>query len=251
MLWHSLNGFIFNLPPQSWPQGFKRWRHFWQSRQTHRRARDAFRQLVATRQFSRDWFSRHIPVWLTLLPHTTQAQILEIGSYEGLSTLFMLQHIKPARLDCVDTFIGSHEERGHWLTDMQARFKHNVAEHLPQVNILAGSSRVIVPQLQKPKSNAAEGSHSPDGNDIAAAEGGYDIIYIDGYHHSHFVLADALNSWPLLRHGGLMIFDDYGWNYPDYRAHEQPKAAIDAFLQLIKGEYILLYRGYQLFLQRQ
>ena len=37
----------------------------------------------------------------------------------------------------------------------------------------------------------------------------YDIIYIDGNHTSIAVINDFVLSWPLLKIGGIMIFDDY------------------------------------------
>ena len=36
-------------------------------------------------------------------------------------------------------------------------------------------------------------------------------VYVDGSHHARDVLQDAVLAWGLLRPGGYMIFDDYGW----------------------------------------
>jgi hypothetical protein len=38
----------------------------------------------------------------------------------------------------------------------------------------------------------------------------FDITLIDANHAYEYVLADALNSWPLLATGGFMAFHDYG-----------------------------------------
>jgi len=40
-------------------------------------------------------------------------------------------------------------------------------------------------------------------------EGFYDWIYIDGRHDYDGVLQDFYFAWPLLKQGGVMIFDDY------------------------------------------
>lgn len=39
----------------------------------------------------------------------------------------------------------------------------------------------------------------------------FDLVYIDGSHYSHDVLSDAVLSFPLLKVGGHMLFDDYLW----------------------------------------
>jgi len=39
----------------------------------------------------------------------------------------------------------------------------------------------------------------------------FDYISIDGSHEAADVLSDAVLSWPLLKTGGLICFDDYEW----------------------------------------
>ena len=39
----------------------------------------------------------------------------------------------------------------------------------------------------------------------------YDFIYIDADHTAASVLLDAELSWPLLKSGGVLAFDDYTW----------------------------------------
>ena len=41
----------------------------------------------------------------------------------------------------------------------------------------------------------------------------FDLIYIDGNHHSDNVLRDARNSFKLLNKGGFIVFDDFLWDY--------------------------------------
>ena len=38
------------------------------------------------------------------------------------------------------------------------------------------------------------------------------LIYIDACHDSQYVMTDAMLSWKVLKVGGYLIFDDYGWN---------------------------------------
>ena len=53
----------------------------------------------------------------------------------------------------------------------------------------------------------------------------FDIIYIDGNHEPEYVLEDAVLCFRKLKHGGIMIFDDYGWGGPDLT-----QRGIDGFL---------------------
>ena len=73
--------------------------------------------------FTSDWFSHNIPTWEKLWPMMKPRRVLEIGSYEGRSTVWMinkLASIEGAELHCIDPweYEGGHVER---------RFKANVA----------------------------------------------------------------------------------------------------------------------------
>jgi hypothetical protein len=64
------------------------------------------------------------------------------------------------------------------------------------------------------------------------------------------VLADAVLAWPLLKRGGVMIFDDYKWTKlsPDYF---RPKPAIDAFMKCMTPELNVLDIQYQVFVEKR
>ena len=57
----------------------------------------------------------------------------------------------------------------------------------------------------------------------------YDVIYIDGDHSAIFVLEDTVLSWPLLKNGGLLIWDDYSLT----KRHKTVKDAADAFMSCL------------------
>ena len=68
----------------------------------------------------------------------------------------------------------------------------------------------------------------------------YDFIYIDASHEKDWVLFDAINSFSLLKEGGLMIFDDYGWG--------ECNIGIDSFLTCYQDNIEIFYKGYQVML---
>ena len=63
------------------------------------------------------------------------------------------------------------------------------------------------------------------------------------------VLTDACLAWLRLDRGGLMVFDDYGWDrYQE--PHKNPRLAIDSFLSCFSGRYELLHKGYQVIVRK-
>jgi hypothetical protein len=76
-----------------------------------------------------------------------------------------------------------------------------------------------------------------------------DLVYIDGSHISKHVLEDAVLSWKLLKIGGIMVFDDYGWGI-DSPVDCKPKTAIDAFLSGYQKHYEVIGAGWQVYLRK-
>lgn len=72
----------------------------------------------------------------------------------------------------------------------------------------------------------------------------FDFIYIDGAHHNHEVITDAVMSWKLLKDGGIMVFDDY-FPLTDGMIPSSPKTAIDTFLLLFSEDFELLFTNTQ------
>ncbi len=202
-------------------------------------------------QFSENWFEHNIPHWehwLGAFRGKQGLRVLEIGSFEGRSTLWLCEQILSAddcRIDCVDLFT-----QDPVYGDYHARFRRNTAAHAHKIREYAGYSF----------------------DALRRVEGDYDIVYIDGWHSAFGALADGVMSWPLLKVGGVMIFDDYLWVPPklgpppkpgkwakkwakyqgrdwkheaflkqiDSVATETPKLGIDGMLATLAGYYELL-----------
>ena len=64
----------------------------------------------------------------------------------------------------------------------------------------------------------------------------YDLIFIDGNHVAPYVLTDSVMSWPLLKVGGYMLFDDYSWGL-NGDITLRPKKSIDSFSEIF-SDYI-------------
>ncbi len=178
-------------------------------------------------KFSQDWFTRAIPLWKEILaPFKGKPNInyLEIGVFEGMSAIWMLENIltaPTAKMTCIDIFQENLRER--FLANLR------IAGFYWKVNIIKGRSQV---ELRRLPLNS------------------FDIIYIDGSHTANDVLADAVLSWELLKPGGIMIFDDYMWE-DEQPVELRPHIAIDSFISAFKNDIEILNQDYQLILRRK
>lgn len=172
-------------------------------------------------EFTVDWFSQNTHAWRNVLQSIELApkKILEIGSYEGRSTTWMIENlISPdvGELVCIDTWKGGFEHDASRMDSVEARFDHNIR---------LARQRWPLAVVRKIKADST----------LALAElittgylGCFDLVYIDGSHLASDVLSDLTLSYVLCRTGGLIICDDYVWGFGHDPRHT-PKMAIDAF----------------------
>ena len=207
---------------------------------TLRESNTLWAESMKNRTFDVDWFTTHVPSWVALLGQLgihegARPRCLEIGSWQGMSALFLLTHLKDSVVTCVDTWEGSPEHSGEGAFDgvvldlIERRFDENVNEFASRVTKFKGPSIEFFAQCQ------------PDVQ--------FDLIYVDGSHHSDDVLCDAILAFKHLAHGGVMIFDDYVWRYFEHEV-QNPAAAIHAFLRLKRSELTVIAVGQQMFVQK-
>lgn len=174
-------------------------------------------------QFSHDWFTHNIPTWeIHLKPFINYAKVqaLEIGSYEGMSACWLLDHVlthPDAKLTCVDLYFQENFERNIEQTGVA----HKLIKRI-------GDSHRILKTLPAKS---------------------FDFIYIDGCHLADHVRQDAILSWRLLKPGGLLIFDDYQWIDLAHPGQETYRG-IDAFLELAKHHAAIVHQGYQMIIRK-
>jgi predicted O-methyltransferase YrrM len=203
-------------------------------------------------RYTTRWFQTSAKAtWDTLIPQIDPARILEIGSFEGASSCYLIDTLsrgKSIELHCVDTWEGGveHQDGGGAQSDMsgvERRFLDNIrlasdrAAHPVSLHVHKGRSDIMMAKL------LAEGF-----------ECHFDFVYIDGSHQAPDVLCDAVLGFRLLRDGGVIAFDDYLW-------HESlpygvdpircPKPAIDAFTNLYCRKLAIMpLSSYQLYARK-
>jgi predicted O-methyltransferase YrrM len=190
-------------------------------------------------RYTKDWFNWAPEVWTQLIPMLPdRLNFLEIGSFEGRSAAWIVKNMMKdeGNIQCVDTWEGGEEHGAENMSEVEARFLHNVKvleEKYPDrsvIQIKDTSTRALARFIEK--------------------EYTYDFIYIDGSHKAPDVLTDACMAWPLLKRDGLMVFDDYLWGNPRDTLH-RPKIAIDAFTNIFGETAEIVHVGYQLVVRKK
>jgi predicted O-methyltransferase YrrM len=172
-----------------------------------------------------NWFKsvekyfRHVP--------NVPLRALQIGTYTGDATEWLLDNCEIEYLDDVDTWEGS-EEKAHDQIDFTS-----VEDYY--------DSRFKDPRITKNKMTSDEFFNLPHRT--------YNFIYIDGDHTALQTALDGLNAFKLLEKGGVMAFDDYLWNY-NGDPFLEPKRGVDAFLAVCEGQYTVIESGYQLWIEK-
>jgi predicted O-methyltransferase YrrM len=177
---------------------------------------------VSTMQFTNGWFEEEARAnWDRLLPSIRPKKILEIGSFEGQSTCYMIQMLGclyPFELHCVDSWDGV----GNYKRDMNeikriffanTREAGEIAPYLVSLFVHEEKSASALPKM------------------FTTHEGSFDFIYIDGSHNGGDVIIDAVNSFNLAKTGGVIGFDDYLWHDMSDPTLGRPGPAIDLFLE--------------------
>jgi SAM-dependent methyltransferase len=195
--------------------------------------RAAFETHAAQGKFKELWFDKNIVPWSVtfsrIFNRADPVHILEIGSWEGRSTLFLLTYFTQGHLTAVDTWAALTEGYQYKATpdsqDIEVRFDSNVAPCATRLTKRKGSSLHVLPQLLGEQQK-------------------FDLIYVDGSHFADDILADGITAWRLLKQGGVIIFDDFLASfYP--RARANPWWAIKLLLKYHTGEYNILSVNYQ------
>jgi hypothetical protein len=157
---------------------------------------------------------------------------LEIGVCEGKTTVWLLDNVltgSKSKIWCIDPYI---TENG----------RYNLYLHESKVILHRDTSEKILSGM------------------LLSHRCFFDFIYVDGDHNASVVLQDLILSWRLLKVKGIMLIDDYEMETTDpwfYKSHREfnecpklkfthPRIAIDAFLNIYRGQYEMIIDGYQI-----
>ena len=183
---------------------------------------------LKNKKISHDYFSSHAFNFFEIGCKFKKFNFLEIGSFEGNSAMFMAKNFKDAQVDCIDNWVGTEEYQNLKFSDLEKNFDYNVDEfkNIKKFKMLSDD-------------------FFKNNNSF------YDVIYVDGYHKGYQVFKDFINSWKILNNNGVIIFDDYIWQFfKDIR--DNPCFVINKYLAEISNEVrILKVSNSQLFIQKK
>lgn len=180
-----------------------------------------------------DWSARLAPLMKrskSYMKEEVGIRILEIGVYEGASTTWFLDNLcdhPKSRMVAVDTFAGGMEHVEELTAlktrtapyvlneELETRFRDNVAKcgNAEKLRMMRMDSESALLSLRR--------EHEAEI---------FDLVYIDGSHVAWDVLRDAVLVWPMLKIGGLLLFDDYTWKGYNEDCFN-PRIAIKAFVE--------------------
>jgi hypothetical protein len=146
---------------------------------------------------------------------------LELGSWEGQSTVLAAWLFPQAQLTAVDWFANP---------DADARFDHNTTPFSGRLEKIKGTTCDALSRF-------------------ATERRRFDVIYIDADHQFDAVMMDTILSWQLLRMGGYLIWDDYLWDPPDAPMF-RTRLAIDAWLASRAPFIEPIFAGYQVCIRK-
>lgn len=176
-------------------------------------------------QFTNNWFGANHQLFVTHLTkfNDQKINVLEVGSFEGRSTTWMIDNIlghPESTLLSIDPFL-TDDPTSPVDTTTYDRFIHNLSESLypSKVTHLQDTGENVYPTLTKDS---------------------YNICYIDACHLPWHILHDMCNVWNLTKVGGIVICDDFGSDN-HFNTKYSPNKVMKYFIQ-----YVLKGRGYQI-----
>lgn len=174
---------------------------------------------------------------------TDKINILEIGSYEGRSTVWFIEnylHNPESTITCIDPWADySQDESSMNSYNAENAFwkfgtKKIIDVFNKNIEMTGKSNQVIVKQ----------GLSTDVLPNLVTSGNKYEVIFIDGNHVAPFVLLDATYSWQILQSKGIMIFDDYLW-MPELKNTLRPQIAIDSFINIFSDYVTVVLNNYR------
>ncbi|MDC0418560.1 class I SAM-dependent methyltransferase [Pelagibacteraceae bacterium] len=182
-----------------------------------------------------DWFTRNIPIWDYIFDsynlRDKEIDYLEIGSYEGRSSLFILELLQKTNCEFVDPYIdyaATPTFSAKQMNEIYNNFKKKIEKFSHRTKIYKTSSVEFFANNKKK----------------------YDLIYIDGSHYGPDVEKDLISSYEVLNKDGIIILDDLLWNH--YKQIDQnPVGGIIPFVKENFDKLKVITVGDQLILQKK
>lgn len=185
-------------------------------------------------KYTKNWFlvSELKQLAFNYLDNKKKYNILEIGCYEGLSSVFLADNFlnhPESSLNCVDPFmtIDDNDHNKYLNKNVENNFDHNITNCKNSIKI--NVNKITSDEFFK-------------NNDKY-----FNFIYIDGCHEEEFIKRDIKNSFKYLVKDGIIWMDDYG-GYTSFKT--KISNIIDSVLNEFTNQYEILHKNYQLVIKK-
>ena len=133
---------------------------------------------------------------------------MEIGSFEGSSICYFLKKLDQCgNFVCIDIWDGVEELKDQNFREVEKKFDLNTYNE-QKIKKMKMTSDIFFEKNSEM----------------------FDLIYVDGNHHSFQVKKDLENSYKFLNPSGILIIDDFLWDwYEDPKSN--PAYAVNSFLK--------------------
>tara|TARA_X000000368_G_C22699650_1_gene566212 strand:+ start:43 stop:615 length:573 start_codon:yes stop_codon:yes gene_type:complete len=180
----------------------------------------------------RAWFygSEIYKTILTCIDSNKENNILEIGCYEGLSSVYfadnLLRHANSSMI-CVDPFltIENNDHKELLKSNEEKNFDFNISS-------CNNSEKISVRKITSDEFFKTNDKY-------------FNFIYIDGCHEPDFITRDMNNSFKYLLKDGIMWMDDY-WGGDGIKIRN----AMNYWLNENKEKFVLIHKGYQIAIKK-
>ena len=193
-----------------------------------------------------NWFAKSaIDNFATYLIQDTglpNLKYLQLGAFTGDASVWLMDNIltnDTSYLTDVDTWEGSDEDdhKSMDFDDVYNTYLNRLSDYEKYsrcYNYRTTTTNFLLSRLAEQRDHLIE----------------YDFIYIDADHTTVGVLLDAELSWPLLKSGGIMAFDDLTWG-EHLPPSQSPKAGILLFAERHKDKFDLVVSNTQYWIKKK
>lgn len=152
--------------------------------------------------FTRNWFlNRNLPTFRDFIKPVFNGRpttYLEIGVFEGMSMVWMLQKVLTSSLSKavgIDPWLMTTKLTAEQMDEVRKRAEHNTAPYRDKCTLVRGASCEVLRLMC---------SHGHAG----ITKNSVDLCMIDGGHIDFQAYDDAVHCLRLLKPGGWLLFDD-------------------------------------------
>lgn len=196
----------------------------------------------------KDDFTMHIPNWnffFTRFEGKEDLLFFEIGTGHGRSSVWMLENVltyPKSKIITIDIQNVRSYKKGQlpfeFGEELTLTLEQNLKPYIDrnQCEFFETDSKSFLKKLFSGSLNSKFIPKDVEGNI-------FDFIYLDGCHDPDYVMFESSLCFDLLKPGGVMLFDDYGWG--------NCRFGVESFLKCYEGKINVIFKDWQVLIEKK